>query len=102
MRSVAEYEAITSIGCLGDAINWIGDHVTYACQYSAADPPVIAACDEACATLAPSNCTADCMSTCLSCSSGRTVAIFQSVTAIDCFPTNINFTTPTSTIGCTR
>jgi ribosomal protein S27E len=42
------------------------------------------------------------MSTCLACAAGRTVAIFQSVTAVDCFPTTINFTIPTTTIGCPR
>jgi hypothetical protein len=101
-RSVADYEAVTSIVCLGEYINFHAGDTTYACQYSGADPPVITACDEACASLDPSACTTDCMSTCLACAAGRTVAIFQSVTAVDCFPTTINFTIPTTTIGCPR
>jgi hypothetical protein len=99
---VQDYGAVTSISCLGQAVNFIADHTTYACTYPGATPAVVTACDDACTRLAPSDCAADCMGVCLVCAGGHTAASFQSVTAVDCFPADVNFTNPTTTIGCPR
>jgi hypothetical protein len=102
-RAAGDYQGVMSIACSAQAVNFEATGTTYACPYSGgtgADPTVVSACDDACTTLAASDCTVECMNACLGCAAGQTAATFQSATAVDCFPTNINFTTPTTTVGC--